>query len=247
MVNIASVTADDPSTRTHQVLAAPRRAELLALLRASAEPLTVVEAADAVDLHTNTTRLHLDLLVQVGLAERVTEQRTSPGRPRTLYRATAQPAEADDDSYRALAGVLADGLAATKDPGRAAIEAGERWARALDERAGLTGATQSVSVAVELEQLLDELGFEPEMDLPHGLIRLHRCPFAEVAKSNRTVVCGVHLGMLRASLHRLGAASERVELESFVTEEPLLCLVHLDPETGAAPKPRPKRTGRRVS
>jgi predicted ArsR family transcriptional regulator len=245
MVNIASVTADDPSTRTHQVLAAPRRAELLALLRASAEPLTVIAAADAVGLHTNTTRLHLDLLVQVGLAERITEQRTSPGRPRTLYRATAQPAEPDDDSYRALAGVLADGLAATKDPGRAAIEAGERWARALDERAGPTGETQSV--AVELQQLLDELGFEPEMDLPHGLIRLHRCPFAEVAKINRTVVCGVHLGMLRASLSRLGAANDHVELESFVTEEPLLCLVHLDPETGAAPKPRPKRAGRRVS
>lgn len=245
MVNIASVTADDPSTRTHQVLAAPRRAELLALLRASAEPLTVVEAAEAVGLHTNTTRLHLDLLVQVGLAERVTEQRTSPGRPRTLYRAAAQPAEPDDDSYRALAGVLADGMAATKDPGRAAIVAGERWARALDERAGPTGATQSV--AVELAQLLVELGFEPELDLPHGLIRLHRCPFAEVAKSNRTVVCGVHLGMLRATLERLGAASERVELESFVTEEPLLCLVHLDLGATTDPGPRPKPTGRRVS
>ena len=85
------------------------------------------------------------------------------------------------------------------------------------------------------------------MDLPHGLIRLHRCPFAEVAKSNRTVVCGVHLGMLRASLRRLGAASEHVELESFVTEEPLLCLVHLDLETTTELEPRPKRAGRRVS
>jgi predicted ArsR family transcriptional regulator len=242
MVNIASVTADDPSTRTHQVLAAPRRAELLALLRASSEPLAVVEAAAAVGLHTNTTRLHLDQLVQVGLAERVTEQRTSPGRPRTLYRAAAQPPEPDDDSYRALAGVLADGLAATTDPSRAAVEAGERWARALDERP----AGKQQPVASELQQLLDELGFEPEVDLPHGLIRLHRCPFAEVARSNRTVVCGVHLGMLRATLRRLGADAAHVQLESFVTDDPLLCLVHLEPEAGAVPKPRPARAGRRA-
>lgn len=244
MVNIASVTADDASTRTHQVLAAPRRAELLALLRASAEPLAVVEAAEAVGLHTNTTRLHLDQLVQVGLAERVTEQRSSPGRPRTLYRAAAQPPEPDDDSYRALAGVLAEGLAATKDPARAAVKAGERWARALDERPAPTGQRQPL--ATELEQLLDELGFEPEVDLPHGLIRLHRCPFAEVARSNRTVVCGVHLGMLQATLRRLGAKSDQVQLESFVTEEPLLCLVHLEPEAEAVPKPRPVRAGRRA-
>jgi predicted ArsR family transcriptional regulator len=235
MVNIASVTADDPSTRTHQVLAAPRRAELLALLRASSEPLGVVEAAEAVGLHTNTTRLHLDQLVQVGLAERVTEQRTSPGRPRTLYRAAAQPPEQDVDSYRALAGVLADGLAATTDPFRAAVEAGERWARALDERPA--GAQQPV--AAELEQLLDELGFEPEMDLEHGEILLHRCPFAEVARENRTVVCGVHLGMLRASLRHLGMPAAQISLESFVTEEPLLCRVHVD-------LGQPNRSGRRA-
>jgi predicted ArsR family transcriptional regulator len=245
MVNIADVTADEASPQTHQVLAAPRRAELLALLRARSEPLTVVQAAEAVGLHANTTRLHLDRLVQIGLAERVTEQRTRPGRPRALYRANRPSVDPGDDSYRALAGVLADGLAATKDPGRAAIEAGERWVLGLDERPAASPG-QGKPVVIELQQLLDQLGFEPELDLPHGVIRLHRCPFAEVARGNRTVVCGVHLGMLRATLRRLGAATAHVQLESFVTEEPLLCLVHLDPPTRAEPPPR-SRAGRRVS
>lgn len=237
MVNIASVTVDDPTTRTHQVLAAPRRAELLALLRGTGRALSVVEAAEAVGLHTNTARMHLEQLVQVGLAERVSEQRSSPGRPRTLYQAAPQRPRRDDSGYQALAGVLADGLAATADPLQAAMAAGERWARVLEDQPAVSSG--SGPVAADLEHLLDELGFEPEMDLEHGEILLHRCPFAEVARENRTVVCGVHLGMLRASLRHLGMPEAQISLESFVTEDPLLCRVHLDPG-------QPSRAGRRA-
>lgn len=249
-----------PERETHRVLGSESRVQLLEMLRTVGHPVTVGRAADAVGLHTNTARFHLDLLVSVGLAERVAEQRTRPGRPKVLYRATpvteASPVGGDD--YRMLAAVLADGMAATSDPARAAIAAGERWAQAIERRTPKLPAGPATA-ADELSGLLAELGFEPELDVEHAQIRLHRCPFEQIARGNRTVVCGVHLGMLRASLPRLGAAGVEVDLEPLVSEEPLLCLVHLaatgQDRTGeqtsssaraTAAKPRPSRAGRRA-
>ncbi|HEY5186859.1 MAG TPA: helix-turn-helix domain-containing protein [Actinomycetes bacterium] len=218
----------DPERERHRVLGSESRVQLLEMLQAVGHSVTVGQAAEAAGLHTNTARFHLDLLVSVGLAERVTERRSLPGRPKVLYQATpvaaASPMGADD--YRMLAGVLADGMAATSDPARAAIAAGERWAQAIERRTPQQ-PDDPATVADELGSLLADLGFEPELDVEHAQIRLHRCPFEEIARDNRTVVCGVHLGMLRASLPRLGAAGVEVDLEPLVSVEPLLCLVHL--------------------
>jgi len=51
-------------------------------------PVAVAELAAQVGLHPNTTRFHLDALVDEGLAERHEEERGTPGRPRALYTAT---------------------------------------------------------------------------------------------------------------------------------------------------------------
>jgi predicted ArsR family transcriptional regulator len=218
-----------PERETHRVLGSQSRVHLLEVLRIAGCPMSVSEASRAVGLHASTTRFHLELLVSVGLAERVPEQRTEPGRPKVLYAARADPGEpaGAGGDYQELAGLLADGLSTTDDPARAAVAAGERWAQALDRRSSGRSVASTASPATELGQLLAELGFDPDVDLPHGLIRLHRCPFEQVARVNRTVVCGVHLGMLRASLTRLGASSDDVALEPFVSQQPLLCLVHL--------------------
>ena len=119
-------------SQTHRVLSGVSRVAVLEALRASAHPLDVQAIAVAVGLHPNTVRSHLDQLVDAGLAARATELRTTPGRPRLLFRAVAQPAGSDaEDSYRMLARVLASGIDGTDlrtgRPGSVAAEAGRRW------------------------------------------------------------------------------------------------------------------------
>ena len=231
------MSEDGIEIRTHQVLGAPKRAELLDVLRRRSEPLSVADAARTVGLHLNTTRMHLDQLVAVGLVERLTQRPHGPGRPKSLYRAAVDraagfaTAEADE-SFKSLASVLAAGLSAAPDPAAAAIDAGQRWVTALDatDLAEVThpGTTNTAESAGDsLNTLMNRLGFDPELDLDHDRITLHRCPFAEVARDNRQVVCNVHLGMVQATLDRLGGPLHAVGIEPFVSDDPLVCHVHL--------------------
>jgi predicted ArsR family transcriptional regulator len=241
------MVTDESMLRTRQVLASPRRVELLDYLTQATAPVTVLQAAEALGLHPNTARLHLEQLVEVGLVEQVSERRAEPGRPRALYTATRRPPADEprgrgEDDYRALATVLARGLAATDDPAAAALAAGEGWIEALAEHEWPARPTTPEVAAAELESLLDELGFAPETDLDHGTVMLRRCPFADVARTNPSVVCGVHLGMVRRTLERLDSPLRATSLEPFVTDAPLTCritLTRVDPATPEEAIPLP--------
>ncbi len=140
-------------------------------------------------------------------------------------------AVATPGDYRELARALADAL--LRLGGRATAEAaGEAWGEALaGPRARRTSGRRAVR---RLVALLDRTGFAPEpTSRTDGTIRLRRCPFADLAREGREVVCAVHLGMLRGALRRMAASVEATGLEPFV--EPDLCLVHLTPTRRTAP------------
>src|SRR5579875_2488050 len=93
------------------------RARVLETLQTARAPLTVGDVAAKSGLHPNTVRFHLDGLVEHGLAERHTEQRATPGRPRALYTAHRGSAPAGQRSYRLLAQILTSYLArASRQP-----------------------------------------------------------------------------------------------------------------------------------
>ena len=93
---------------------------------------------------------------------------------------------------------------------------------------GSTGAPMAAGDAIRrLIGILDDAGFEPEAPAdPTAPIRLRRCPFEALAHDHQTVVCGVHLGLMRGALRALGAPLDAVRLEPFV--EPGVCLAHLE-------------------
>lgn len=204
------------------------RARVLAVLRAGRTPLGVSEIAARVGLHANTARFHLDALVEQGLAERATEDRDVPGRPRTLYTATVNAARTGRRSYRLLAEILTSYLAAHLErPADAALEAGEAWGRFLIERPAPFRKRDAAAATRQLMATLDDIGFAPEA-VTAGREReiwLHHCPFREAAEEYGDVVCGVHLGLMRGMLAELGAPVEAERLDPFV--EPNLCVARL--------------------
>lgn len=206
------------------------RGRVLDVLRAAGEPVGVLEVAERVGLHPNTTRFHLDGLVDGGLAERRTEDRGHPGRPRTVYGATAADLPTGRRSYRLLAEMLTSLITdALPDPGKAAETAGEAWGRYLAERPAPSERVDVADGVRRLSAVLTEAGFAPDavQDLQRPVIPLRHCPFREVAERQQDVVCSLHLGLMRGVLAEVRAPLKAHRLEPFV--EPSLCLAHLSP------------------
>ena len=203
------------------------RARVLQVLQSSRTPMGVNEVATRMGLHPNTARFHLDGLVEQGLVERSSEERGVPGRPRALYSASAGSRQAGRRSYRLLAQILTSYLASsTKQPEQAALTAGEEWGRFLGERPEPFRRVDAASATRQLVDTLNDIGFAPEAvtERRQRKILLHHCPFREAAEQHQSVVCTVHLGLMRGVLEELDAPLEASRLEPFV--EPGLCVAH---------------------
>lgn len=214
---------------TYKALADPTRRHLLRLLDDADAPLEVSVLADQTDLHQNTVRDHLEMLRRAGLVTRTAEDRDRPGRPKMLY--SAAPLETRSpgfEGYRFLAEVLASYMQANlEEPGKIAEEAGRAWGRYLVERPQPFATPDSLQVVDQIVTALAELGFSPEESPEEDgfNVKLHDCPFREVARARTDVVCGVHLGMLRGMAEELGGSASITDLKPFV--EPSLCVVEI--------------------
>lgn len=227
------------SVKIHAALGSAAKADVLRALRAAQDPLSARELAAAVDVPLTTLRFHLDGLLASGLIEARSETPAGRGRPRLLYAAAA--AGAVRDGYRWLSGLLAGSLLKTSaaTPAEQAEQAGARWVEANSPQAGPEATFED---AVEtVRDVFTQFGFEPAPPVAGPLpepveLRLHACPFVEVAREDREVVCSVHAGMMKSLLRRSGAPDAAAELRPFA--EPGLCLAVIDRHparlTGAA-------------
>ncbi|HEU0128064.1 MAG TPA: helix-turn-helix domain-containing protein [Pseudonocardiaceae bacterium] len=215
--------------KAHGALATASRVHILELLRSSGTPLDVQQIAAQRDLHPNTVRFHLKVLVDAGLACCRPDSRGASGRPRLVYTATTDVSgNRHPDGFRLLADILASYLVANSEiPAGLAEEAGRAFAR---RHRGPTqpGAEVSADEAVRrVAAMFAELGFEPELfrDGAHRRILLHACPFHAVAKEHPELVCAMHLGLLKQTLANFNSTVEVLGLEPYVT--PHLCIAHL--------------------
>lgn len=221
---MTELTLTDPPA---DVAVGTRRAEVLAGLRKADRPLSVQQVAEQTGLHVNTARSHLDGLVADGLAERTAEERATPGRPRILYIARAEVP--GPRSFALLAEMLTGLVASLGGAGPAAIEAGHAWGRHLVDRPAPSQRIDADDATARLNRVLDAIGFQPEVRTGSdgAEVRLHHCPFREVAQRHTDVVCAIHLGLMQGALDELRAPLEAESLEPFVT--PNLCVGQLRP------------------
>ncbi len=215
---------------------AGRRREVLKVLRASADPLSIIAIADVLGVHPNTVRFHLDSLVGDGLVEQFEQSRKGPGRPPLMFRAVRQMDRGGTRHYRLLAEILSAAFAAERNPRAKALAAGRAWANTPEGALRPPpGQPPTVDHTIDhLVDVLDELGFAAQRREAGGeyQIGLRHCPFLEVAEHRTSVICPVHLGIMRGAVEAWGAPVTVEGLEPFA--EPDLCLVRLKPRGGAA-------------
>jgi predicted ArsR family transcriptional regulator len=188
-----------------RALAAPTRAAILDHLRA-AGPRAVKEVADAVGVHANVARGHLDVLVSAGLASVSWRRNAAGGRPAKVYEAT--PVHVEDGTVL-VSDILASLIeAAAPAPGTAkkiAEQAGERLARRIrpgDDALGFTEqvewlqrALAHVSGGVRVAGRGDDWVELEDLD----------CPFKGIAASHPEIACSLDKALKEGIMRALGA------------------------------------------
>jgi predicted ArsR family transcriptional regulator len=215
----------------HRALSDPSRVRILEVLQQTEEALDARQLGTRVGLHTNTVRSHLRVLTEAGLVSARREERTGPGRPRVLYQVAAEPTDEHAlASYRLLAQILASSLGSEPDPSTRAEKAGQAWGAHLVRKPPPFTSISKQETLDEVVRLHEQYGFKAELrQATRGQeLVLKRCPFQEVATTYQTVVCSVHLGLIRGALAELASGVEADRLEPFA--EPGACIGHL---TGA--------------
>ena len=178
-----------------------RYAIYLELARSSV-PLSTAEIADALDLHPNTVRPHLERMLEVGLLEVDTDLQGLVGRPQHRYSVAADAPSLglEPSSFRLLAELVA-GVAA-----RAGLPPDEVAAvgRAHGSSLGVPGDCVTV-----LEAQLVELGFDPATatDGSAVTVAFTRCPFRELAEAHPDIVCHLHRGIVEGIISVAGGGS----------------------------------------
>lgn len=202
-----------------------RRTDVLDILRAAPDPMTINQIADTLDVHPNTVRFHLDTLTQTGQVERVEPSEHGPGRPPQLFRAVRRMDPAGPTQYRMLAEILTNGLSDEAGSPAKALELGRAWGRKIKPSAA--DPTEA------LVALLDELGFAPGTP-DDDQISLRHCPFHGLAQTRSEVICPIHLGLMQGALQGWQAPLSVQRLDAFV--EPDLCVAHLGAKVSARGK-----------
>src|SRR5256885_3641560 len=178
---MTSQAAADLGTELHRALSDPSRVQILEVVREAEAPVDARELGTRVGLHVNTVRSHLHVLAEAGLVSARREERTRPGRPRVLYKATAEALDAPAPaSYRLLAQILASSLAGSeRDPSARAEEAGRVWGAHLVRKPPPYASISNEETLDEIVRLHEQFGFRPELRRAKSgqEIVLRRCPF----------------------------------------------------------------------
>ena len=190
-------------------------------LARSTAALSAQDLAEALGIHANTVRLHLDRLREAGLVDVEAVHRGTVGRPQHLYflAAGAPGLGFDPPAHALLAGLLAMMAERVGADATDAAATGRAWGAERGARARTRNGLQA------LEMELGRLGFEPASEptamAPTGKagsgactrIEFLHCPFRELAEAYPELVCNLHRGLCEGVVDAVGGGT----VEEFAT------------------------------
>lgn len=181
-------------------------------LARSSSPLSTADMAEALGLHPNTVRPHLERMREVGLLHVEVDGRGAVGRPQHRYSlaSDAPSLGLEPPPFPLLAGLLANVAAALAPDTEVVAEAGRVHGRHAGEQ-----RKQVASCVTAVTEELAELGFDPAVaeDGRTTTIAFTRCPYREVAEAFPELVCHLHRGIVEGMVETLGG----VDVERFAT------------------------------
>jgi predicted ArsR family transcriptional regulator len=211
--SVNSVAADIASI---SVLEDPVRAAVFAFVSRSGGEVSRDQAAAALGVTRRVAAFHLDRLADEGwlsVTFRRLSARTGPGagRPSKLYRRSQRAVRLSvpPRNYELLARLLASALVKSEaarhldQPRSPAFEFGRQIGASAKARAGRHPSHKQLDDALQGE--LADQGYEPFVD--DGVIRLRNCPYHELARANKDLVCGMNLALMQGVTQGIGVSA----------------------------------------
>jgi predicted ArsR family transcriptional regulator len=204
-----SAAADDHRAPRLDILKAlgdnTRYAIYLELAR-SPLPLSTAEVSDALGLHVNTVRPHLERMRDVGLLEVASASQGEVGRPQHRYSLApdAPSLGLEPPALPTLAQMLLSAAHAAGLPPEELTDAGREQGRADGHQ--WPPGTSAVE-ALEVEQA--RLGFDPAViELEAGAVMAFaHCPFRALAEQHPDLVCSLHRGLVEGLVDEIGGVT----------------------------------------
>lgn len=182
-----------------KALGDPTRHRIFRYVADAAGPVGVAELTGFMGINHNAVRQHLTVLKDAELVVETPERRERRGRPRLMYRLNPEAAGMWGTSgpYQYLAELLATALSNGMAPRDAGRQAGRR-------ETGRPGPGEDPLHSVE--EQMTRRGFRPTRDARGSEIAfvIGRCPFEDVAVTNRDIVCQLHLGLAEGMADSVG-------------------------------------------
>ena len=215
---------ENPDLASLSSLDDPVRRRLYALVAARAEPVGRDEAAGAAKIGRALAAYHLDKLVEPGLLTATyqrPEGRAGPGagRPAKLYSrsdrefaVTVPPREYELAAQMLVRAVESD----MSGRSRAALHAAafqhgqQLGSHVVSGRASRSNA--AASALRDLGTVLEAHGYEPERG-DDDVTRLRNCPFHQLARQHKDIVCAMNLALIDGVTTGLKASALRPALD----------------------------------
>lgn len=181
-------------------------------LATAARPLATAELAEALALHPNTVRPHLERMRDVGLLEVEVDARGGVGRPQHRYSLTADAPSLglEPPTMPLLAGLMTDVAAMAGAGAHDALDVGRTRGAAAAVR-----YADAPSCLEALVSELDHLGFDPavgpagvdDQDDGTAIVAFSHCPYRTLAEVHPELVCSLHQGLVEGFVATMGDAA----------------------------------------
>jgi transcriptional regulator, ArsR family len=168
------------------------------------EGARIPDVTEALGIHVNTARGHINELEEKGAVKRVKVSPAGPGRPYVVYKARVPDNRTIAEEYITLINTLCNQLDALSDDAQAVAEAvGEAWGAELFDTLPSEGE-DALGLILEKFRLM---GFDPTMNQDDTII-FSSCPFVSSGRMVNPLVCAMHRTMLSAAGKPVGLTLE---------------------------------------
>ena len=208
-------------------------------LARSPRPLATADIAEALGLHPNTVRPHLERMRDVGLLQVQSEARGGVGRPQHLYSLAPEAPSLglEPASFPILARMLLRLAAASGADPVDATEVGREQGRADGERLRARGCLGAVVGQ------LDAMGFDPALAVDDDpttgaaavTIAFAHCPFRDLAEQRPDLLCSIHRGLIEGVVEVAGEGEQIVGFGSLVDRSPCQVEIRVPGDDALAP------------
>lgn len=209
----------------------PKQREVLDCLQRFPRGARAIDIAEALAIHVNTARGHLDELLSLNAVRVITTPARGRGRPSLLFISRVPDNRALAQEYLTLIDLMATMLGEGQESSHVQERAhtlGVQWASTIkDGDAHYSGIEEALP---QLLLRLRHMGFDPSTPKEHHQgyqILLNSCPFILNRDQPPFFVCAVHEALIK----ELMGSEDRIELELKPFNTPGSCTIELRKST----------------